>query len=65
MDERHLVFECAALQPIRNKYADLFRVASLTMRQFMWQPALLRVALFVVECLDYIHNTGSDDESDI
>jgi hypothetical protein len=64
-DERHLVFECTALQPIRNKYADLFRVAPLTMRQFMWQPDLLRVALFVVECMDYMHNTGSDDESDI
>lgn len=64
-DERHLVFECTALQPIRDKYADLFQVAPLTMRQFMWQPDLLRVALFVVECIDYMHNTGSDDESDI
>jgi hypothetical protein len=64
-DERHLVFECPALQPIRDRYADLFCIVPLTMRQFMWQPAMLRVAHFVVECMDYIHDTGSDGESDI
>jgi hypothetical protein len=64
-DERHLVFECQALQPIRARYADLFCIAPLTMRRFMWQPAMLRVAHFVVECMDYIHDAGSDDESDI
>ena len=64
-DERHLVFECQALQPIRRRYADIFCMTPLTMRTFMWQPGLLRVALFIVECMDYMHNTGSDDESDI
>jgi hypothetical protein len=64
-DERHLVFECPALQPIRDRYADRFCIVPLTMRQFMWQPAMLRVAHFVVECMDYIHDAGSDDESDI
>ena len=35
-DERHLVFECPALQHIRQHYADIYSDAHSTMRLFMW-----------------------------
>ena len=36
-DERHLVFECSALQHIWQNYANLFPDARYTMRIFMWR----------------------------
>ena len=35
-DERHLVFECPALQHIRQHYAGIYSDAHSTMRLFMW-----------------------------
>ena len=35
-DERHLVFECPALQHIPLQYTDIFSDAHSTMRLFMW-----------------------------
>ena len=35
-DERHLVFECPALQHIRQHYAGIYSDARSTMRLFMW-----------------------------
>ena len=45
-DERHLVFECTTLQPVRDKYAHLFSGDN-TMRLFMWQAYLVAVAKFL------------------
>ena len=50
-DERHLVFECPAVQPVRDQYAGLFTGPGQTMVQFMWQQNLTGVALFVRDAL--------------
>jgi hypothetical protein len=42
-DEKRVVFECAHLQPIRDKFSGLFRFS--TMLQFFWQDDLVRVSL--------------------
>ena len=60
-DEKHLVFECPHVQPVRDKYASLFPCA--TMVQFFWQDDLLGVAKFVCEGLDIMLGADSDDES--
>ena len=36
-DERHMLFDCEALQTTRENFADLFGPAIVTMQQFMWQ----------------------------
>ena len=36
-DERHMVFECPALQGVRDKYAALFVDGASTMQQFLWR----------------------------
>ena len=45
-DERHLVFECAALEPLRLQQPGLFEGCA-TMQQFMWQADLAGVARFI------------------
>jgi hypothetical protein len=49
-DEQHLVFECLALQDLRDTVAHLF-VDRVSVRDFVWQPDLAAVALFVHRCL--------------
>ena len=44
-DEKHVVFECSALQDLREQYASLF-VSVCTMQQFLWQDDLISVAKF-------------------
>jgi hypothetical protein len=56
-DERHLIFECSAVQFLRTKYQALFGVDIQTMLQFMWQLDIVGVAHFVMDCLDYMHGT--------
>ena len=51
-DERHMVFECPALQSVRDKYAALFLDGASTMQQFMWQQDVIGVALIVQDCFD-------------
>jgi hypothetical protein len=53
-DERHLVFECPALQSIRDRYPGLFGADIVTMQQFMWQLDIVGVAHFVMDCFDYL-----------
>ena len=55
-DERHMVFDCTALQPVRERYLDLFGPNIITMQQFMWQRDLIRVAHFVLACFDSLHS---------
>ncbi len=50
-DERHLVFECPVLEPLRTSYAALFLQPDQTMLQFMWQQDMLSVACFVRDAL--------------
>ena len=49
-DEQHLVFESADLQPLREHLSHLSK-RPLTVQQFMWQPYLAGVALFISEGL--------------
>ena len=57
-DERHFVFDCIALTPIRVKYLDLFGPTIVTMQQFMWQDNLVRVAHFVFDCFASLQTLG-------
>ena len=50
-DERHLVFECPALQPVRRMHADLYTHARSTMRLFMWHRDQKRVASCLLQLL--------------
>ena len=61
-DERHLVFECPALQYIRDNYPWLFHVD--TMRLFMWQADIIGVAKFIMDCFAHMHAPIVDDASD-
>ena len=49
-NERHLVFECPALQPVRDKFPILYGAGVITMKDFMWQADNLQVAKFVQAC---------------
>ena len=53
-DERHLVFECPALQSIRDKYPGLFGADIVSMQQFMWQLDIVGIAHFVMDCFHYL-----------
>ena len=53
-DEKHMIFECTALAPLRQKHADLFAPATDTMRSFFAQPDHLRVLNYVIDCLDFM-----------
>ena len=50
-DGKHVVFQCLALQELREQYAPLF-VGMSTMRQLFWQDDLVSVAKFAHACLD-------------
>ena len=51
-DERRLVFECPALQQVRQQYSHLFTDDDATMTSFSWQRDMRDVVYFVLECLD-------------
>jgi hypothetical protein len=50
-DERHLVFECPALQHVRHRFSHLFTDNMPTMASFFWQKNMRDVVFFVLECL--------------
>ena len=59
-DERHMLFECPALQPVRDRYAALFGPSIVTVRQFIWQLDVVAVAHFVMDCFDLLHSPDDD-----
>ena len=63
-DEKHVVFECPALQGLRDEYATLFSDVC-TMKQFLWQDDLVSVAKFIHACLDKMFScaTGLSNDS--
>ena len=63
-DEKHVVFECSALQGLRDEYASLFSDVC-TMKQFLWQDDLVSVAKFIHACLDKMFSceTGLSNDS--
>ena len=54
-DEMHVIFECHALQPVRQQYAPLFSSDTNTMRSFFGQKHHMQVFKFVLDCLDFLH----------
>ena len=54
-DEQHLVFECSAVEPLRQQYPDLFTTQTQTMSAFMWQPRQKAVASFLSRMLKLFH----------
>ena len=54
-DEKHMIFECAALAPLRQQYADLFTPRTGTMRSFFAQQNHLGVLNYVIDCLDFMN----------
>ena len=61
-DERHLVFECPAVQSIRDQYLALFATAIQTMQQFMWQLDIVSVAHFVMDCFDHLDAVSTSNQ---
>ena len=58
-DEKHLVFECPALQDLRDKRPHLFDGAQTdAMVLFMWQDDMIGVVRFIDECLERILYTS-------
>jgi len=55
---QHLVFECPALQGLRDRYNGLFRDHAATMVQFMWQHDTRAVAQIINECMDAHDDPG-------
>ncbi len=53
-DERHLVFECPALDHLRTRYAPLFALPDQTMLQFLWQRDMVSIAYFVRDALHFL-----------
>ena len=60
----HLVFECTALQDLRVSLAELFQRAT-TMKQFMWQLDVMRVAQFIDAGVKRMREIDPSDGSDI
>ncbi len=54
-DEIHMIFECPALQAVRQRYAPLFSMVTITMRSFLAQQDHMQVFKFVLDCLDIFH----------
>ena len=49
-NEMHMVFECAALAPLRRQHADLCTPHTDTMRSFFAQQDHLGVLNYVIDC---------------
>ena len=62
-DEKHMVFQCSALQHLCEQYSPLF-VGTSTMKQFVWQDDLVSVARFVHACLDQMYSCAAGSSND-
>ena len=54
-DEKHFVFECAFLQPLRLRYDYLFVPPITSMRCFFSQKHRMSVFKFILDCLDMMN----------
>ena len=57
-----MVFECPALQCVRDKYAALFLHGACTMQHFMWQvdTPVLRTSSRIIGCAGVVHSYPSN-----
>ena len=51
-DESHLVFQCPAMQPVRDRYPALFSPARGTMQLYMCQQNNVGVVHYIMDCFD-------------
>ena len=54
-DEKHMIFECTALAPLRQQHADLFTPCTVTMCSFFAQQNDLGVLNYVIDCLNFMN----------
>ena len=54
-DEKHMIFECAAIAPLRQQHADLFTPRTDTMRSFFAQQDHLGFLNYVIDCLNFMN----------
>ena len=54
-DEKHMIFECNALAPLRHQHADLFTPRTVTMRSFFAQRNHLGGLNYVIDCLNFMN----------
>ena len=54
-DEKHMIFECAAIAPLRQQHVDLFTPRTDTMRSFFAQQDHLGVLNYVIDCLNFMN----------
>ena len=54
-DEKHVIFECTALAPLRQQHADLFTPRTDTMRFFSAQQDHLGLLNYVLDCLNFMN----------
>ena len=58
-DEKHIVFECPALQDLRDKCENLFQAPQGdAMLLFMWQDDIIGVAQFIDACLGRVYTSA-------
>ncbi len=57
-DEPHLVFDCPAMQPVRDRHPNLFE--GLAAIQSMWRDDMRPFVLFIKGCLDVYDDAGSN-----
>ena len=63
-DEMHLVFECAALQVLRDDMPTLFWGVH-SMRCFMWHDDMVLMSGFVCDAMSRVRAASSGDELSI
>jgi hypothetical protein len=63
-DERHVVFECATLQPVRDRFPTLFGDHNTTMQDFMWQENTVLVGKFIMQCFACMRGNDDGDLAD-
>ena len=61
-DERHVLLECSAMQTVRHHNAALFSPATGSMQLFMWQPVIVGVAHFVMDCFELLAAAPADHD---
>ena len=64
-DEKHLLFECPALQDLRDRYENLFQAPQGdAMLLFMWQDDIIGVARFIDACLERVSTSAGPPVGD-
>ena len=64
-DEKHLLFECPALQDLRDRYENLFQAPQGdAMLLFMWQDDIIGVARFIDACLERMSTSAGPPVGD-